>query len=345
VPVSTGGAPSPRQNAAVAWSGKAVFVWGGDNGLSDLADGGLYDPKTDVWKAVGPAAGAPSPRVLAAAVATGASIVVWGGGPSSGAAALGDGRRYDLATGTWAALSEVQAPAGRRSPVAVWTGSRVLVWGGVAGGSPVAGGGLYDPASDTWTAVSSSGAPSARSGVAAAWSGKELYLFGGRPGGAGETDAGFAYDPQKDEWRSLPAAGAPSPRFDAFAVWVKGMLLVWGGESSGGALDDGARYDPISDAWAPVGSSNALSKRSQRAGWSGWTGATAARGVLFGGVDGTNVKTDGRLFDPIAGAWEVTGSAAKKYQGGAGVWTGAELVLWSGRDGATLLASGQRYKP
>ena len=345
VAMSTDGAPAVREHAAVTSNAGKVFVWGGKGVQQDLGDGGLYDPDTDTWKLIAPAEGAPSPRVLAAAAGTGPAIVVWGGGPSSEGSALGDGARYDVATGTWAGMSGAGAPSGRRAPVAAWTGSRVLIWGGLAGGFPVAGGALYDPASDSWTPVSTSGAPSARSGVAAVWSGKELYLFGGRPNGSGETNEGFAYDPVKDEWRPLPAKGAPSPRFDAFAAWAGGMLIVWGGESSADVLADGASYDPAADAWSPVPSGGAPSKRSQRAGWSGWSGATAARVVLFGGMDGGNVKTDGRLFDPVGGVWQATGSGAKKYQGGAGVWSGAELVVWSGRDGASLIGSGQRYKP
>ncbi len=207
------------------------------------------------------------------------------------------------------------------------------------------GGALYDPVSDSWAPVSDTGAPSSRSGLAGAWSGTELYLFGGRPNGTGETDEGFAYDPAKDQWRSLPAAGAPSARYDAFAVWVNGMLVVWGGESSDGPEEDGARYDPAADAWSPISGDNEPSKRSRRAGWSGWVGATATRGVVFGGMDDSNVKTDGRLFDPIANVWGPTGSATREHRGGAGVWTGAEIVLWSGRDGSSLDASGERYMP
>lgn len=345
VPMSKTGAPSSREHAAVAWIGGAVFVWGGSDGTKDLAGGGLYDPHTDTWKAITAGAGSPTPRILSAAVWTGAAVFVWGGGPSSGTSALGDGALYDPEAGTWSGVDEELAPAPRRAPIAVWTGSRVLVWGGTANGSPVSGGALYDPASDAWSPVSGSGAPLAREGAAGAWSGAELYLFGGRPGGAGETNEGFAYDPAADTWRSLPLEGAPSPRFDAFVVWAGGRLIVWGGESSSGVLEDGAQYDSAADSWSPITTDGKLSKRSRRVGWSGWTGATAKEALLFGGMDGGNVKTDGKRYDPIADTWTGAGPALKDHLGGAGVWTGGELFLWSGRDGNTLDSAGERYMP
>ncbi len=92
VGMTSSGAPSAREHAAVAASGGLVFVWGGRDGSSDLADGGLYDPKTDVWKDIVPGDSTPSPRVFAAAVPAGSTVVVWGGGPSGARPRSGAGR-------------------------------------------------------------------------------------------------------------------------------------------------------------------------------------------------------------------------------------------------------------
>jgi len=327
------------------WTGSALFVWGGKDVLSDRADGGLYDPTTDTWTTIPVELSTPSGRSFAAAVWTGASVLVWGGGPAIGSTALGSGARYSPQTGTWTSMSSAGAPAARRAPILVWTGTRALLWGGSADGQPVGGGALYDPAADTWTSIAGGGGPSARTGAATAWSGTELYVVGGSADGVTELNDGYAYDPAKGTWRSLPAGGAPSARRDAFALWLAGRLVVWGGRAAGGSLDDGARYEPLANLWSPMTTQNRPSKRSRSHAKTGWVGATAGRGLVFGGVDGTAVKKDGRLYDVAADVWSNGVSATKDHNGGAFVWTGAEMFLWSGRDGSVLDGKGERYKP
>ena len=39
-----------RINAAVAWSGREVLVWGGFNGEARWGDGGAYNPATNRWR-------------------------------------------------------------------------------------------------------------------------------------------------------------------------------------------------------------------------------------------------------------------------------------------------------
>jgi hypothetical protein len=68
-PMAATGAPKPRFDHLLAWTGDRVLVWGGgEQGLPDptlgssgeqcLSDGGLYDPVTQTWTTV-----APSPPV------------------------------------------------------------------------------------------------------------------------------------------------------------------------------------------------------------------------------------------------------------------------------------------
>ena len=58
-----------------------------------------------------------------------------------------------------AATASVGVPDARYEPTAVWTGSSMIVYGGVlAGGAGYAAtGGRYDPLANTWTATSTSG--------------------------------------------------------------------------------------------------------------------------------------------------------------------------------------------
>ena len=55
-------------------------------------------------------------------------MVVWGG--QKDGAPLADGARYDPLTDTWTATAGTSAPGERAGHAAVWTGTKMLVWGG-----------------------------------------------------------------------------------------------------------------------------------------------------------------------------------------------------------------------
>lgn len=343
-------APAPRQQAAVAWTDHAFFVWGGGSAAGDLTDGGLYDPATGAWTEV-TGKGAPSGRVLAATVWTGSRVIVWGGGPSSAPNAFTDGASYTPESGAWTPIATPPGGSpGRRQPIAVWTGSRMLVWGGEENGQPVPGGAAYDPATDAWTALDTQGAPSPRSGVAWAWSGTTLFLFGGRIPGAGVTAEGYAYSAESGQWSALPSSGAPSPRADAFTAWTGSEFFVWGGrDESGNSRNTGARYDPTTERWSGVTSDDAPSSRSAPAGRTGWAVPLGSGVLVAGGLNnGEKAMTDGRHYDPVSDTWVATlpdWPSGASHEHGAAIFTGAELILWSGLSGGSLVADGERYKP
>src|SRR5207244_762484 len=63
----------------------------------------------------------------------------------------------------WTPMATAGAPSPRQDHTAVWTGSRMIVWGGTVAESPpvTATGASFDPAHQTWTATSTTGAPPA----------------------------------------------------------------------------------------------------------------------------------------------------------------------------------------
>jgi hypothetical protein len=67
------------------------------------------------------------------------------------------------APNSWVATTTAGAPAGRFIHTAIWTGSKMIVWGGGAETfDSFADGRIYDPATNKWTVVGSFNAPSAR---------------------------------------------------------------------------------------------------------------------------------------------------------------------------------------
>jgi N-acetylneuraminic acid mutarotase len=172
---------------------------------------------------------------------TGTELLVWGGyNAVYGFVGLGDGAAYDPASDTWRPLSSAGAPQGRWSHSAVWTGSAMIVFGGIGcgdGGSGpeyCQGGGRYDPVADRWDSLSLADAPSARNGHSAVWTGHEMIVWGGgsarcQNGSSGACGDGAAYDPDSDRWRALAFPPTVGPRSMHVAVWTGTAMLVWGG--------------------------------------------------------------------------------------------------------------------
>ena len=78
---------------------------------------------------------------------------------------------------TWIATSTINAPSGRWSHTAVWTGSEMIVWGGVGDGMNT--GGRYNPSTDSWTATSTTNAPTRRLNHTTVWTGSKMIVWGG----------------------------------------------------------------------------------------------------------------------------------------------------------------------
>ncbi|MBI5500086.1 MAG: hypothetical protein HY907_07565 [Deltaproteobacteria bacterium] len=178
---------SPRWSAVAVWTGTTMLVWGGWRQTTGTpsATGDRFDPATGAWRAMS-TTGAPAARGAATAVWTGSELLVWGGATSDAvgsapSGSLGDGGAYDPAADTWRAISPIGAPSARHHYSAVWTGTRMIVWGGqLANGDPALGdGAAYDPATDTWTPITMFGAPAARRGHTAIWTGTEMVVWGG----------------------------------------------------------------------------------------------------------------------------------------------------------------------
>jgi len=87
-------------------------------------------------------------------------------------------RAYDPAANRWRRLRSL--PAGRIGATAVWTGERVLLWGGQnrnASTDP-RNGFAYDPRTDRWSSIPRTPL-SRRSGSVVAWTGRSLIVWGG----------------------------------------------------------------------------------------------------------------------------------------------------------------------
>jgi len=250
-PTATLAAPSEREAHTAVWTGSAMVVWGGyKSGTSVVfpGAGGRYNPTTDSWSPTSTVA-APTPRYSHTAVWTGSQMVVWGGDFYDGVDHFQNtGGRYNPVTDVWTPTSTTASPSARGAHTAVWTGTRMVIWGGVffdGANHFLNTGGRYDPATDSWMPTSTPSAPQRRDFHTATWTGKRMVVWGGFTQGDFDTvlDTGGRYDPTTDTW--LPTSrslGLPSPRAGHSGVSIGDLMLIWGGGNFEFALGSGARY-------------------------------------------------------------------------------------------------------
>ncbi len=290
--------PYARFGHSAVWTGAEMIVWGGAAiSTSSYGDGAAYNPATGKWRAIS-STDAPSARRDHSAVWTGTEMIVWGGSDFSQSDGLSDGGRYDPATDMWMPIPATDALYGRFGHSAVWTGTKMIVWGGgLDSTTSVSDGATFDPATGAWKAISTTGAPDPRRDHSAVWTGSEMLVFGGSPiyAGGGTFPGVTAYDPTTDTWADLPTTNAPTSRFSQSAVWTGSELLMFGGAlDSTTTLDDGARLDPATGAWSALPASGRPTLRREHSAV--WTGSAM---LVWGGstiVDGGTVDDDGGTF-------------------------------------------------
>lgn len=248
--------------------------------------------------------------------------------------------------GTVSLMSEENAPKGRRGHSVTWTGSTMLVWGGLTkapNGSetPVGDGGSYDPKTDTWRTLSSVNAPSARAGHRAVWTGKYLAIIGKDvdvfPSNAVD---GALYDPEADVWTPISGVNAPEARSYYTVTAVGSKIVVWGGSKAGPAntslaLSTGAVFDPEAGTWTPMSSNGA--PMPPVVAMHGFD--HGGRFVAFGGLDSPSYPKvvqfnhsydlDGETWSPLS---MQTGATYQVTSASPVVWTGEKLIHVSGID-------------
>jgi N-acetylneuraminic acid mutarotase len=293
----------------------------------------------DMWTATS-TSDAPISRFSHTAVWTGSEMIVWGG-YSSGE--LNTGAKYNPGTDSWTAMSVTNAPSARRLHKAIWTGDEMIVWGGY-NGSELNTGGRYNPNTDSWAAINTTNAPLARYYHTAVWTGSEMIIWAGYNNYT-YLNTGGRYNPNTDSWTATSITNAPSARSSHTAVWAGSEMIVWGGyvfDGSSQWLNTGGRYDPALDSWTATSTTNVPTGRANHTAI--WTGSEM---VIWGGEsDGgfTYLNTGGR-YNPGTDNWIATSTndAPTPRQFHTAIWTGSEMIVWSGDDGFSYLNTGERY--
>jgi hypothetical protein len=234
---------------------------------------------------------------------------------------------YTPATRSWSLVNGNGAiPAGRTRHTAVWTGSRMVIWGGerVVTAGPtfftyqtrvdLNDGAAFDPVTGSWTAITTNGAPSPRRGHTAVWTGSRMIVHGGTQNNREQRvdedwppvemsptnvfNNGFSFNPANNTWAPIRSDGG-SPRH-AFgqAVWTGTEMYV-----AGGLIPAYVTYE------TGFGSAQ---------GWQ-WIPTRA--------VSSYNPATD---FWTLRGVPDATGTNVNGRRYGTLTWTGQDVVIAGG---------------
>ncbi len=237
-------------------------------------------------------------------------------------------------TGGWRAI-----PAGplatRGEPKAVWTGTELIVVGGLIIDQyrAINDGAAFNPSTEKWRTIPPR--PTGGRVLHAVWTCQELVTFATEGIGLDEITTVHAFNPVANTWRTLPLP--PSTRSPSSVAWTGRQLVYWQPE----ATPPGALYDPVIDRWSPIPVNSVEGAAS--AGQAVWTGQELA-------VQGSVIPASGGplenrlfLFSPDRGSWRVSSPPAGQLNGWlylSPIWTGAEVILTSqgGRGAAATYA-------
>lgn len=242
--------PKLREVTGV-WTGREFLVTGNDDTGTGHTAG--YDPGAQRWRSL---AAPPGPRGgtqgYPRSVWTGTEMVVWGGDHHE---------IYDLTTDRWREIPDESEHAPQGDAFAlVWTGTRVIGFGGGCCEGASDTGGVLDPATGTWEPLPKG--PLTPRTTDAVWTGTEMVIVGGNgvaPGTGPSTgtaatspptaDPGLvrlrdaaAYDPATRRWRSLP----PLPFAGAVQVFWDGERVVAVGDAGA------ATWSPRTNTWTAL---------------------------------------------------------------------------------------------
>lgn len=176
--------PGVREQHSAIWTGSKMIVWGGQDDSSYLNSGYAYDASGGTWSAISTAS-APSGRSAHTAIWTGSKMIVYGG--SNSTTWFNDGGIYNPSNDSWAPLNMTGGPvgSGRYSHMAAWTGTEMLVWGGVGTtGSLYTDAYAYNPSTDVWRTLPSSAPSTARILGCTYFDGTKMIIAGGYNAGA-----------------------------------------------------------------------------------------------------------------------------------------------------------------
>jgi len=120
-------------------------------------------------------------------------------------------------------------------------------------------------------------------------------------------------------------------------------MIVWGGQDGMTWLNTGGRYNPTTNSWTAISTTNCPSARAAHTAI--WTGSEM---IVWGGSanEPPGYFNTGARYNPSANIWtpiSTVNAPAARHDARA-VWTGTEMIVWAGYDNG-YRNDGARYNP
>jgi hypothetical protein len=225
--------------------------------------------------------------------------------------------------GSWRVLPRAPITLIDQSPVSIWTGKQLIVFGRrttkLINRAYVAA--AFDPATGTWTDLPPP--PASVDGVYgyhAVWTGKEMLVWG--------QGIGVALNPSTTRWRLLP-----KPPMDGagLVVWTGRELIGWGGGCCGDAWSNGAAYNPATNSWRTLPPSPLHGAQGPVGAWTG-----RELVILVGGRNPDTGKpwpaslARAAAYNPATNTWRRIALPPATRDGATAVWDGHDVLLVGG---------------
>jgi N-acetylneuraminic acid mutarotase len=286
------------------------------------------------------------------AVWTGTEMLVFGNQPNGPSSQEGGALAYNPHTNRWHILATPPPGMNLYASAAVWTGQRVVIFGGPNLGfspppSPANNNGIgsvsvsslgvsasYDPHTNRWATVAAFPLDP-RSFETATWTGREVVIWGGDDPAHLPLNNGAAYNPDTNRWRILPVAPIAGRSLQR-SVWTGHELVIWGGENLAITLGDGAAYNPNTNRWRRLSPSPLTARQPNAMVWTGKqaliTGGIVRQVIAGHGSIPDSIATDAAAYDPISDTWQTLPTSPFTPCGGqTSIWDGHQALFWGGQ--------------
>jgi hypothetical protein len=248
-----------------------------------------------------------------------------GGGCSAQSPGCGSaqGTAARLATMTWStAPSPPLTP--RYGSTTVWTGTELLVWGGVDnqnGNTAFNDGAAYNPQARTWTPMPPSPL-SPRLNAFAVWTGSQALFWGGNH--SAPLIDGATYNPATRGWAMMPPSPLRAdPQISDAVVWTGTEMVVVEGQQA-------AAYDPADRSWQQMPRLPTVEGWQPTGVSAAWTGTEVVVWVASYSQAGNTVTghTAAYAARPASSAWTpLPESANRGWPGNNGAPIGGRLLF------------------
>jgi hypothetical protein len=313
-----------RLGPSSVWTGTEVIVWGGyarSAADGERSDGAAYDPATRNWRMIAPSP--PGVEGGAAVAWTGDEMVVWASNSPDGPVGTAV---YEPSTDSWRRLPA--SPLGKRESFSsVWTEKELIVVGGNLGDTlakPVAA--ALDPQTGSWRVLPAlDKVTGLMPSPGVVWDGHEVFVMGSVCAASALSCSPtlLAYDPETDALREIDLTKEPTQQ-PLTLIASRGTDLVFSAVEPANGRIFIVRYDTSTGSWRKKGAFAPFPVPDTAYTQTAWLGD---RYVAADGSSGL------QIYDPDTDTWQTITpgpSPLNSREGSAVVWTGSELIAWSG---------------